>query len=110
MVGKSLAMGLSNAHSQPETIDIPFTSFSRYYAMHVDRSFTISPASSANMAQPRRPIIIANVSGATGDGPLALHQVVRNGPVDVATADYLAEVNVGAWLVPSAFLFLNFRS
>ncbi|KLU92249.1 hypothetical protein MAPG_11195 [Magnaporthiopsis poae ATCC 64411] len=44
--------------------------------------------------RPRRPVRIANVSGATGDGPLALHRVVREGPVDVVTADYLAEANL----------------
>lgn len=46
------------------------------------------------MSSPRRPVRIANVSGATGDGPLALHRVVREGPVDVVTADYLAEANL----------------
>lgn len=47
------------------------------------------------MVQPRRPIRIANVSGCTGDGPLALRRAVREGPVDVITADYLAEANNG---------------
>ena len=51
------------------------------------------------MSFAKRPIIVANVSGATGDGPLALYRVVREGPVDVVTADYLAEVNVGMWPV-----------
>ncbi|KAJ2893751.1 hypothetical protein MKZ38_008288 [Zalerion maritima] len=45
----------------------------------------------------RRPVRIANCSGATGDGPFALRRLVREGPVDVVTADYLAEVNI-AWL------------
>ncbi|EFX00546.1 duf1446 domain containing protein [Grosmannia clavigera kw1407] len=49
------------------------------------------------MATEQRPVTIANTSGATGDGPLALRRVVREGPVDVVTADYLAEVNI-AWL------------
>jgi hypothetical protein len=45
----------------------------------------------------KRPVKIANVSGATGDGPKALYRIVREGPVDIITADYLAEVNI-AWL------------
>lgn len=48
------------------------------------------------MTDTKRPIRVANASGATGDGPLALHRLVREGPVDVVTADYLAEVNIGA--------------
>ncbi|KAI2484269.1 DUF1446 domain containing protein [Pyrenophora tritici-repentis] len=49
------------------------------------------------MVHAKRPVLVANVSGATGDGPLALYRVVREGPVDVVTADYLAKVNI-AWL------------
>ncbi|EUC42113.1 hypothetical protein COCMIDRAFT_104414 [Bipolaris oryzae ATCC 44560] len=49
------------------------------------------------MAGTKRPIRVANFSGAVGDGPLALYRAVREGPVDVVTADYLAEVNI-AWL------------
>ncbi|KAF5625192.1 duf1446 domain protein [Fusarium tjaetaba] len=49
------------------------------------------------MAATKRPVRIANISGATGDGPGALYRIVREGPVDVVTGDYLAEVNV-AWL------------
>ncbi|TLD17225.1 uncharacterized protein PgNI_00424 [Pyricularia grisea] len=52
---------------------------------------------SQTMVQPRRPVRIANISGCTGDGPLALRRAVREGPVDVITADYLAEAN-NAWL------------
>ncbi|KAI0126979.1 duf1446 domain-containing protein [Xylariales sp. AK1849] len=45
----------------------------------------------------KKPVRIANSSGATGDGPDALRRLVRDGPVDIITADYLAEVNI-AWL------------
>ncbi|KAH6689711.1 duf1446 domain-containing protein [Plectosphaerella plurivora] len=45
----------------------------------------------------RRAVRIANCSGATGDGPFALRRVVKDGPVDIVTADYLAEMNI-AWL------------
>ncbi|KAI1066847.1 hypothetical protein LB506_012164 [Fusarium annulatum] len=49
------------------------------------------------MTHAKRPVRIANISGATGDGPRALHRIVREGPVDIVTGDYLAEVNI-AWL------------
>ncbi|KAF4437160.1 DUF1446-domain-containing protein [Fusarium austroafricanum] len=49
------------------------------------------------MTVTKRPVRIANISGATGDGPGALYRIVREGPVDVVTGDYLAEVNI-AWL------------
>uniref|UniRef100_L7IVV8 DUF1446 domain-containing protein n=1 Tax=Pyricularia oryzae (strain P131) TaxID=1143193 RepID=L7IVV8_PYRO1 len=61
------------------------------------------------MVQPRRPIRIANVSGCTGDGPLALRRAVREGPVDVITADYLAEANNGKARNSSPWLALEKR-
>jgi hypothetical protein len=54
------------------------------------------------MVSGKDPIRIANCSGATGDGPLALRQVVRGGRVDVVTADYLAEVNIGEQYISSS--------
>ncbi|KAH6989822.1 hypothetical protein BKA56DRAFT_477085 [Ilyonectria sp. MPI-CAGE-AT-0026] len=48
------------------------------------------------MPTSRRAVRIANCSGATGDDPQALGRVVREGPVDFITADYLAEANI-AW-------------
>lgn len=43
----------------------------------------------------RRPVRIANASGFFGDRMSALAEVVRGGPVDVVTGDYLAEVTMG---------------
>lgn len=41
-----------------------------------------------------RPVIIANCSGFFGDRGSALAEVVRGGPVDIVTGDYLAEVTM----------------
>jgi hypothetical protein len=48
------------------------------------------------MSRPRedRPVIIANCSGFFGDRSTALAEVVRGGPVDFVTGDYLAEVTM----------------
>jgi hypothetical protein len=51
---------------------------------------------------PRRPIRIANCSGATPDpGDFMLHQATA-GPVDVITGDYLAEANLAQYAVAYA--------
>lgn len=41
-----------------------------------------------------RPVVIANCSGFFGDRGSALAEVVRGGPVDIVTGDYLAEVTM----------------
>lgn len=41
-----------------------------------------------------RPVIIANCSGFFGDRGSALAEVVRGGPIDIVTGDYLAEVTM----------------
>ncbi len=41
-----------------------------------------------------RPVRIANASGFFGDRHSALREVVRGGPIDVVTGDYLAEVTM----------------
>ncbi|GAM83813.1 hypothetical protein ANO11243_018030 [Dothideomycetidae sp. 11243] len=48
------------------------------------------------MVAPRRCIRVGNVSGATGDAPLAFARMVREGDVDVITGDWLSEMNI-AW-------------
>ncbi|KAI0023405.1 hypothetical protein F4780DRAFT_769273 [Xylariomycetidae sp. FL0641] len=47
------------------------------------------------MASPRRPIRIANCSGASPDPPSHMLAQATAGPVDVITGDYLAEANLG---------------
>lgn len=42
----------------------------------------------------QRPVIIANCSGFFGDRHTALAEVIRGGPVDIVTGDYLAEVTM----------------
>ncbi|MBX3225978.1 MAG: DUF1446 domain-containing protein [Labilithrix sp.] len=42
----------------------------------------------------KRPVRIANASGFFGDRMSALAEVVRGGPIDVVTGDYLAEVTM----------------
>ena len=46
-------------------------------------------------APDRGPVRIANASGFFGDRMSALADVVRGGPIDVVTGDYLAEVTMG---------------
>jgi hypothetical protein len=41
-----------------------------------------------------RPVVIANCSGFFGDRSTALAEVVRGGPIDFVTGDYLAEVTM----------------
>lgn len=50
-----------------------------------------------NTKMPRRPVRIANCSGATPDpGDIMLHQATA-GPIDVITGDYLAEANLAQY-------------
>jgi hypothetical protein len=49
---------------------------------------------SADDARGSRPVRIANCSGFYGDRMSALTEMVRGGPVDVVTGDYLAEVTM----------------
>ena len=43
---------------------------------------------------PDRAVRVANCSGFYGDRATALAEMVRGGPVDVITGDYLAEVTM----------------
>ncbi len=45
-------------------------------------------------AREDRPVVIANCSGFFGDRSTALAEVVRGGPIDFVTGDYLAEVTM----------------
>jgi hypothetical protein len=49
-----------------------------------------------DMACPKPPIRIGNVSGATGDAPSAMSRMASSGQVDVITGDWLSEMNI-AW-------------
>ena len=46
------------------------------------------------MSQPNRPVRIANASGFYGDRLAAMRGIVDDGPVDVVTGDYLAELTM----------------
>ena len=46
------------------------------------------------MSEPRRPIRIANCSGFFGDRLAAAGEMVRGGPIDVLTGDWLAELTM----------------
>ncbi|PPJ54771.1 hypothetical protein CBER1_04059 [Cercospora berteroae] len=47
------------------------------------------------MASPKRPVRIANCSGAVPDPSYHMYNQTKHGPVDVITGDYLAEINLG---------------
>jgi hypothetical protein len=46
------------------------------------------------MSTPARPVRIANASGFYGDRLAAMREVIEEGPVDVVTGDYLAELTM----------------